>query len=218
MLDANCSQCSPDNPCLRCPTNSTSCKEKSWPAVGCKRGSFEEVLAPLHLCPRQDLKDTFFDETFDPKVLPHGTQASVNEEYQTQLETRAETLRKALDTSTESEPTTLVSYIQSLQSLDPGIAIYKFKGFQTSSLLPIPSPMRVAFTPLEECIAAVIYEAVHCRIFNLVDRGERPLIFPRFPRLVNLLYSAARYQAKIDSVGSSILFYDYSRVAIQKLI
>jgi hypothetical protein len=184
---------------LRCPAKSTSCKEKSWPAVGCNRGSFEEVLAPLHLCPRQDSKDLTFDELLDFLMMPHSIQASVNEEYRNELETREEVLRKALDASTESQPTTLISYIK---SLEPGIFQSKFKGFQISSLLPISAPMRVMFTPLEECIADVVYEAIHCRSLNMLGLGGHP----HCPRIVYLLYSATRYQAKNDSVGPSTLF------------
>jgi hypothetical protein len=71
----------------------------------------------------------------------------------------------------------------------------------------------VAFTPLEECIAAVIYEAIECDWGYLEGIEEIPQILTQ---TVALLHSAARYQAKIDSVGLSNLFF--RRIALQKLI
>ncbi|KAE9367528.1 hypothetical protein N431DRAFT_69367 [Stipitochalara longipes BDJ] len=206
--------CSPDNPCLRCPASSTTCKEKSWPAVGCNRGSFKEVLAPLELCPIQDSKATTFYDIFDDPWLTNGIPEQVNKVYQERLNSRAEVLRKTLDASTESQPTTLISYIQ---SLDTGNMGNKFKGFQVSSLLPISPSIRAAFIPLEECIAAVVYEAIHCRRFDLMFLGEYPQIFPR---IVKLLYSAAKYQAKIDSdelIAQSIICLRGSFEAIRMM-
>jgi hypothetical protein len=211
MLDANCSQCSPDNPCLRCPASSPSCKEKSWPAVGCNRGSFEEVLAPLYLCPNQDLKHTASSETSNAiALLPPMMPTSVNAVYRTHLDTRTEFLQRMLDTSAGIEATTLISY---LRTLFAGIHAWRFREFELSSLLSVPSSLRVAFTPLEECIAAVIYEAIECDWGHLEGIGEFPQILTQ---TVALLHSAARYQAKIDSVGLSNLFF--RRIALEKLI
>jgi hypothetical protein len=210
MLDANCSQCSPDNPCLRCPVNSPCCKEKSWPAVGCNRGSFEEVLAPLYLCPNQDLKHTALSETSNATALPHTMPTSMNAVYRTHLDTRTEFLQRMLETSAGIEPTTLISYLRTLVA---GMHAWRFREFELSSLLPVPSSLRVAFTPLEECIAAVIYEAIECDWGYLEGIEENPQILTQ---TVALLHSAARYQAKIDSVGLSNLFF--RRIALQKLI
>lgn len=207
LLDAKSSQCSPQNPCLSCPAKSTNCKEKSWPAVGCNRGSFREVLAPLQLCPRQNSNDATHDEAFGVEVLPESMQAKVNQEHQARLNTRAEVLQRALDASTETEPTTLISYIQSLGT---ECVHYKLEGFlHFSSLLPMPTAMHVAFTPLEECIAAIVYEAIRCSAFDLtcVDNSPQAL-----PRIVKMLYSAAKYQAKIDTVGASTLLSDHKRL------
>jgi len=201
MVDAKSAQCSEDNPCLRCPTKSANCKEKSWPAVGCNRGSFKEVLPPLQLCPSSDATQ---DRTFHDTTLPYCMQVKLNEEYQSQLSARAEVLQEALVVSTEREPTTLISYIRSLEKTDVD---YNFEEFiQFSSSLPMAPSMRVAFTPLEECIAAVVYEATCCNtsILMRVDGSPQAL-----SRIVKMLYSAARHQANIDSVCPATLLNDY---------
>ena len=138
--------------------------------------------------------------------LAYGGQADLNEVYRIELAARADALRKALGDSPQSEPTPLVSY---LQTLDPEADGSIFKGFQISSLLPVPSPTRVAFTPLEECITAVVYEAVHCVPSRVEQLGD-------FPHIVALLHSAAKYQAKIDSVSISNPLFP--GIGLQKLI
>jgi hypothetical protein len=85
----------------------------------------------------------------------------------------------------------------------------ELEGFQISSLLPVALPMRVVFAPLEECIAAVVYEAIHCSL-DMLDVDE----YRHCSQMIHLLYPAARYQAKNDSVGSSTLFYGYVRATI----
>ncbi|KAE9370065.1 hypothetical protein N431DRAFT_559356 [Stipitochalara longipes BDJ] len=182
--------CSPNNPCLRCPPPSTTnYKEKSWPTVGCNRGSFKEVLTPLYLCPRQDFKDTSLSKTPETAVRPLEEQESVNKAYGNNLLTRKDALRQALETSIQSEPTTLVSYLRTLDSeTDRNI----FKEYQASYLLPVPPAISVSFTPLEECITAVVYEANHCHALEVHRLGN-------FPQIVSLLYSAAKYQAKIET-------------------
>ena len=160
----------------------------------------------MHLCPRQDFEEATLNKSLVDLI--HGTK-DLNINYQSRLNIRAEILRRVLDESVESQPTTLVSY---LQSLEPKIMQRKFEGFQIASLLPVPLPMRVVFAPLEECIAAVVYEALDCSL-NSLDLDE----YLYYPRITNLLYSAARYQAKNDAVGSSILFCGYGRAAVHNL-
>jgi hypothetical protein len=133
-------------------------------------------------------------------------QAKLNELHRTQLATRAEDLRKALETSSPSEPSTLVSYLRTLDSETDGSI---FKGFQISSLLPVASPVHVVFIPLEECITTVVYEAIHCAPSRVDRLGD-------FRHIVALLHSAAKYQAKIDSVRKSNHFF--RGIVLQKLI
>ncbi|KAH8756869.1 hypothetical protein BGZ57DRAFT_802906 [Hyaloscypha finlandica] len=183
--------CGPENPCPRCPAGSAKSKDNnwSWPAVGCNRGSFREVLPPLYLCPALDPTDNTLWTVPFVSVRPDEEEWKVNSTHRVQLEIRAEALRRVLETSPQSQPTTLYSYLRTLDSETDGSL---FKGFQVSSLVPPSSPLLVAFIPLEECITAVVYEAVQC-VPYLDER------FGDFPHIVSLLHSAAKYQAKMDS-------------------
>jgi hypothetical protein len=131
---------------------------------------------------------------WDDQILWPDSQAPL-EHYE------AEDLRKALETSSPSEPSTLVSYLRTLDSETDGSI---FKGFQISSLLPVASPVHVVFIPLKECITTVVYEAIHCAPSHVDRLGDfryivacffqRLNIRPRLIACVNIItFSAGLY-------------------------
>jgi hypothetical protein len=153
-INADLDQCDVDDPCLTCPKASSFKTSGScgWLSVGCKRGSFKEELSPLYLCPDSDLEVLNVLDAPTDEELP----ASVNERSRREIDKRDEAIKGAVDTMPPDQDF-LDVFLQSL-NIGPRPLERTYK-----SSIPTRNSLQTAtLAPLEECIAAIIYEATTC--------------------------------------------------------
>jgi hypothetical protein len=145
-------------------------------------------MAPLYLCP---VSDPEFLKDLAMRDMGWLLMKTMNERFGAELNLRSEKLR-SIANAMPAEQNLVDAYLQSLEYC---LVIPKI------SLPTCPSHLLAKLVPLEECVAAIIYEATISTHSRSVITNGRP---EELGNAVTLLRWTARHQAITENVNSPI--------------
>lgn len=170
----------------------------NWGAVGCKRGEIKDEMPPTSLCPQ-------FDDgnTAQTILSPNPRQKMVSWEITNFC------LRKSIERR-DSDIAYLKALASRVSSKDTDFSLLVLGleiDWPTVAGTPLGYPTSSALRPLDDCILAIVWEALACSWSPVVPEAYS------LGNLQLLLRAAAEYQTKVGSVSA----YNHQSLIVCKL-